>query len=125
MGEHDELVPKSRFWDTATVNARLKQEFSAEEFAGAALVLADLAPAPDCPDEADETACRLMLAAIRVSEGSLAKLAMWVGVARMDPRDLLAAAEYRHELQASSEASRVLDLEEYLAWVSGTVRRVE
>jgi hypothetical protein len=127
MGEsmHDEISRKSSYWNTAYVNARLRGGFSAADYPRAAVVLAGLAPAPQCPVEADETACRLMLAAIRVSEGNVEKLALWVEVARLDPRDLLAAAEYRRELQEGTEESRQEDLAEYLVWVGGDGSQVE
>ena len=60
-----------------------------------------------------------MLAAIRASEGDPAKLAMWIDAGRVDPRDLIAAAEYRRELTGYGETGRNEDLADYLAWVSG------
>lgn len=120
MNDHDqidEVETKARFWNTPTVNARLKESFG-DRSGAAALLLADLAPAPDCSEDADETACRLMLAAIKVSDGDLNRLRLWVEAARLDPRDLIAAAEYAGELQSGDDLSRREDLAEYLAWVS-------
>ncbi|PKQ17121.1 MAG: hypothetical protein CVT67_01385 [Actinobacteria bacterium HGW-Actinobacteria-7] len=116
----DELGYKASFWDSRTVNARLRECFPAPAHTHAAVYLADLAPAPDCGEEADETACRLMLAALKVSDGNLAKLEMWVGVARMEPRDLIAAAEYRRELELGTPEAREADLAEYLHWAKGS-----
>jgi hypothetical protein len=116
----DEIACKAVYWDSSTVNARLRDSFKGTEYPAAALLLAGLAPAPECGEEADEAACRLMLAALRVSDGSLAKLKMWIDVARMDPRDLIGAAEYRRELELSTEQARADDLADYLAWARGT-----
>lgn len=115
----EEIALKSSHWNSRTVNARLSDSFTGPEYAGAALLLAGLAPAPECSEQADETACRLMLAALRVSEGNLAKLQMWVDVARQDPRDLIVAAEYRGELELGTDEARASDLAKYLAWVTG------
>jgi hypothetical protein len=120
----DEIAEKSEYWTTPVVNARLRSTFSATEAVQAACLLADLAPAPDCEPEADEAACRLMLAALRVSGGDLRKLALWIAAGREDPRDLIAAAEYGRELARSSgglddAAARYADLDEYLEWVGG------
>lgn len=114
----DEIATKTAFWNTPTVNARLRESFG-EATGAAALLLADLTPAPDCPPEADEAACRLMLAALKVSAGDLTKLKLWVEVGRMDPRDLIAAAEYSRELSESNDETRREDLAEYVAWASG------
>ncbi len=97
--------------------------FSADEVYAASVLLAGLAPDPDCPPEADETACRLMLAALRASEGDLAKLALWVEAGRSDPRDLIAVAEYRRELVDEAPHLRDDDLDAYLVWVSGAPPR--
>lgn len=120
----DEIAEKSAYWTTPVVNARLRSTFSAAEAVQAACLLADLAPAPDCGPEADEAACRLMLAALRVSGGYLRKLALWIAAGREDPRDLIAAAEYGRELAAGpggldDAAARHADLDEYLGWVTG------
>lgn len=115
----DEIAEKSAYWTSAVVDARLRATFSAGDVHAASVVLVDLAPDPDCPPEADTTACRLMLAAIKVSEGDLAKLTMWVQAGRTDPRDLIAAAEYRRELAGAGESGRDEDLSEYLHWASG------
>lgn len=117
--ERDEIAEKASFWTSEAVNARLRSTFATEERGAAALLLADLAPAPDCGPEADEAACRLMLAALRASEGVLLKLKMWVEAGREDPRDLIAVAEYRGELVDGDESARNADLDSYLAWVSG------
>lgn len=114
----DEIAAKAGYWNTETVNARLASSFTSKNRGAAALLLSLLAPAPECDEDADVTACRLMLAAIRVAEGDVAKLGMWVEVARVDPRDLLAAAEYARELGGGGEAARDVDLAAYLAWVA-------
>lgn len=119
--EHDEIELKARFWSSETVNARLAATFGPDERGAAALLLTALAPAPDCAEEADEGACRLMLAAIRVSGGDLTKLGMWVEAGRADSRDLMAAAEYPRELGGGDEEAREADLESYLAWASGAL----
>lgn len=120
----DEVAEKTALWTTPVVNSRLRSTFSAGEVAQAACLLADLAPAPDCGPEADEAACRLMLAAIRVSSGDLRKLALWIAAGREDPRDLIAAAEYSRELAghsggADAADARIADLDEYLDWAAG------
>lgn len=121
MSQHDEISLKGRFWNTATVNARLRSTFVPESVASASMLLAGLVgDVPDAGDEASDLAtCRLMLAAIRVSEGDLVRLDMWVRAARVDPTDLIAAAEYGGELGAD-ESSRAADLDSYLAWVTGS-----
>ncbi len=115
----DEIARKAAYWTSAVVDARLRQTFSDEEVFEASLALAALAPDPDCPPEADEAACRLMLAALKVSEGDLVRLAMWIAAGRADPRDLIAAAEYRLELVDGDPLRRGEDLDAYLDWVSG------
>ena len=117
--ERDEIAQKAVWWTSATVDARLRETFSADDVYAASVALAALAPDPDCPPEADETACRLMLAAIKVSEGDPAKLVLWIEAGRADPRDLIAAAEYGRELSGGGESTRDEDLADYLAWVSG------
>lgn len=102
------------------MNAHLTTAFRDEERAAAALLLAGLVGEdPVDPAGSDEASCRLMLAALKVSEGDLHRLALWVEAARVDPRDLLAAAEYRRELQGGGDPERAADLAEYLAWVGG------
>ena len=118
-GVRDEIAEKSRWWTSATVNAAIERTFAPEERAAAACELARLAPSPECAEEADVTACRLMLAAVRVSEGDLLKLAMWIEAGRSDPRDLIAAAEYPQQLMDMSTVSGNRDLDDYIAWVSG------
>jgi len=115
--QRDEIAEKAVYWTSAVVDARLRATFSAEQVYAASVALIALAPDPECPPEADEAACRLMLAAIKVSEGDLAKLAMWIEAGRADPRDLIAAAEYRRELTGGRDADRRADLDEYLRWV--------
>ena len=117
--ERDEIAEKAVWWTSATVDVRLREAFSADNVYAASIALVALAPDPDCPPEAEETACRLMLAAIKVSGGDLAKLALWVEAGRRDPSDLIAAAEYRRELTGYGETGRSEDLAHYLAWVSG------
>jgi len=120
--ERDEIAEKSVWWTSAVVDARLREAFSADDVFAASVALTALAPDPDCPPEADAAACRLMLAALKLSEGGLAKLALWIDAGRADPRDLVAAAEYRRELTGGSEADRQADLDEYLEWVAGGSR---
>ncbi len=115
----DEISCKAVYWDSRTVNAHLRDSFAGADYAAAALILSGLAPAPECAEEADEAACRLMLAALRVSAGGLVQLKMWVDVARQDPRDLIGAAEYRRELDLGTQQARADDLADYLAWARG------
>jgi hypothetical protein len=117
----DETVLKAAYWRSGTVNERLSGAFRGADYGLAAVLLAGLAPAHDCPPEADEAACRLMLAAIRVSKGDLARLQLWVDAGRIDPRDLIAAAEYPRELELGSAQAREEDLRDYLAWVQGAL----
>lgn len=118
--ERNEIAEKAVWWTSATVDARLRQTFSADDAYMASVALVALAPDPDCPPEADQTACRLMLAAIRASAGDLVKLALWIEAGRVDPRDLIAAAEYRREMLHGEQTAREADLDAYLEWVSGT-----
>ena len=118
----DEIDAKAPYWTSATVNARLAETFAPEERADAAVLLADLAPAPDCNEDANIVSCRLMLAAIRLSDGDLVKLRLWVEAGRADPRDLIGAAEYAGELRVG-ESARETDLASYLAWVSRPSQR--
>lgn len=120
--ERDEIAEKCVHWNSVTVDRRLREVFSAGDVGDAAIALAGLAPDPECPPQADEAACRLMLAALRASEGDLAKLAMWVAAARNDPRDLIAVAEYRGELVDGDPSRRESDLDGYLAWVRPKVQ---
>lgn len=121
LGPLDEIALKSQFWNTATVNARLRETFRPDAVGHASAMLAGLVGDVPGGDEqaADLATCRLMLAAIRVSGGDLAKLSMWVEAARQDPRDLMAAAEYRSELDEDTAEARENDLLGYLTWVSG------
>lgn len=114
----DEFELKGGFWNSGTVNARLASSFAGADVPAAAVSLAALVgedPGGDA-EVSDLITCRLMLAAIKVAEGDLARLALWVAAAHRDPRDLIAAAEYRRELQASTPEARDADLAEYLAW---------
>ena len=115
----DEIDVKAPYWTSAAVNARLADTFAPQDRADAAVLLADLAPAPDCSEDANVASCRLMLDAIRVSGGDLVKLQLWVEAGRADPRDLIGAAEYPGELRVG-ESARENDLQRYLAWVSGS-----
>jgi hypothetical protein len=119
IDQSDESVMKAAYWRSSTVNERLGGTFGGANYGLAAVLLAGLAPAQDCPPEADEAACRLMLAAIRMSKGDLARLQMWVDAGRIDPRDLIAAAEYPRELQTGSAQAREEDLRDYLKWAQG------
>lgn len=120
--DRDEVAEKCAHWNSATVDRKLREVFSAGAVHEAAIALAALAPDPECPPAADEAACRLMLAAIRASEGDVVKLAMWIAAGRNDPRDLIAVAEYRGELVDGDLSQRERDLDGYLAWVCGDGR---
>ena len=122
-GAADEVASKAALWNSSTVDARLGETFHGSERREAALLLARLVGDVPGGDEADseEATCRLMLAALRVSGGNLRRLALWVEAALMDPRDLIAAAEYPAELQETGPEARLRDLAEYVAWVSGTL----
>lgn len=124
MGEygesaHDELALKQPLWTGVVIEARLRDTFVEEDRHAAAVLLSGLMgedPGGD-PEVSDLATCRLMLAAIKVSEGDLAKLSLWVEAARMDPRDLIGAAEYRRALQGVGGAdAEDADLAEYLQW---------
>jgi len=119
----DETTEKSPYWTSAVVDARLRATFSDGDVYLASVALLGLAPDPDCSVEADETACRLMLAALRASDGDLAKLALWIEAGRNDPRDLIAVAEYRGELVDGDVSRRDDDLDGYLEWVRGTASK--
>ena len=121
--ERDEIAEKCLHWNSAAVDRKLRETFSAGDARDAAIALAALAPDPECPPEADEAACRLMLAAIRASEGDPVKLAMWVAAGRNDPRDLIAVAEYRGELVDGDLSQRADDLDGYIAWVCSEDRQ--
>lgn len=117
----DEIAEKHHWWTSATVDARLRGTFDGAGARAAALLIASLVgEVPGADAEASDIAsCRLMLDALKVSEGDLGKLAMWVEVAHADPRDLIAAAEYRRELGGPDEDARAADLAEYLMWCAG------
>lgn len=119
--DYDEVQLKARYWVSEVVDARLSDAFGGEERHAAAVVLAQLVG--DVPGgtgwDSDEASCRLMLAALKLSQGELPRLALWADAARQDPRDLIAAAEYRRELQNETEDARRADLAEYLEWASG------
>lgn len=124
-GMRDEIAEKAAYWRSEAVNARLRSTFAGESRGSAALLLSALAPAADCGPDADEASCRLMLAALRLSNGDLTRLGMWVEAGRADARDLIAAAEYAGELGATTgsgddvQVARDADLDAYLAWVRG------
>lgn len=117
----DESDLKARYWTSGSVDAHLRLAFAPSEHYAAATLLSQLVgTAVDGTEEdSDEASCRLMLDAIKVSEGDLVRLRLWVEAGRRDPRDLIAAAEYRRELQGLGEGSREDDLAAYLRWVSG------
>ena len=50
--ERDEIAEKAAWWTSATVDARLREVFSADDVYAASIALAALAPDPDCPPEA-------------------------------------------------------------------------
>lgn len=114
----DELALKQPLWTGSVVEARLRDTFAVEDRHATAVFLSGLMgedPGGD-PEVSDLATCRLMLAAIRMSEGDLARLSLWVEAARMDPRDLIAAAEYRRALQGEGPGAEDADLAEYLRW---------
>lgn len=115
----DEFALKRPYWSSSVVDARLRATFPGPEQSDAAVLLSTLVgEVPDAEPEASDVAtCRLMLDALKVSEGLLPKLAMWVEAARLDPRDLMASAEYRRELLGEGGSARIDDLAEYLAWL--------
>lgn len=117
----DEIGLKHALWTSAVVDSHLRSTFAEHEVPAAAVLLSGLVgedPEGD-PEVSALASCRLMLAALKVSEGDLSKLALWVEVAHKDPRDLIAAAEYRRELQNPGEESRRNDLAEYILWIAG------
>jgi len=119
--DYDEFGVKHALWVSATVNARLNASFEPEDIAAASVLLSSLVgedPSGD-PGVSEMATARLMLAAIKLAQGSLVKLSMWVQAAHADPRDLIAAAEYSRELQDSSEIARQQDFAEYVMWASG------
>lgn len=116
----DEIDAKGRYWTSAVVDSTLRREFTGEDQHVAAVLLSRLVgedPGGD-PEVADIATCRLMLAALKVSERDLAKLAMWIEVAHNDPRDLIAAAEYRRQLQSKGDDAPAADHAEYVAWLA-------
>jgi hypothetical protein len=118
--EFDEFDLKHRLWTTQAVDARLRATFHPRDVPDAAVLLAALVgEIPDADTEASDLGTlRLMLDAIKVSDGDLRKLALWIEVAHRDPRDLVAAAEYRRELSEPTQKAREADLAEYLLWLS-------
>ncbi|MDZ4169774.1 MAG: hypothetical protein U1E26_08980 [Coriobacteriia bacterium] len=120
MNDIDELALKHPFWTSSVVDARLRDTFAQADSRDAAVLLSALVGDDPSGDSelGDLVSCRLMLAALKVSDGDLLKLGMWVDVARVDPRDLIAAAEYRRQLQGEGDAAVEADLTEYLIWVS-------
>lgn len=114
----DEIAEKVAYWTSEVVNARLLSTFGPEHARAAVLIAGLVGEDPADPDGSDEASCRLMLDALKVSEGNLAKLALWVDAARLDPRDLIAAAEFRRELGGEDEQAREADLDEYLGWLA-------
>lgn len=120
----DEIAEKAAYWTSEVVNLRLRETFPGEERGAAAIILSGLVgDDPADPEHSDEASCRLMLDAIKLSDGSLTKLRLWVEAAHVDPRDLIAAAEYRRQLQDEGEGedARLSDLDEYVAWLEGRV----
>ncbi len=119
--EYDEFGVKHALWTSETVNARLASTFAAADIPAASVLLGALVgedPSGDSEISQIATA-RLMVDAIKVSGGDLAKLSMWVQAARVDPRDLIAAAEYPRELQEHSDSARQQDFAEYVMWAMG------
>ena len=105
--DYDELDLKQALWTSAVVDSRLRQTFAEDDVPAASVLLAGLVGEdPDGDERVSSLAtCRLMLAALKVSTGDLRKLALWIEVARRDPRDLIAAAEYPRELVTPSAES--------------------
>jgi len=117
---YDEISLKAAHWSTPTVNARLHECFSEVDASSAAVILAGLVGEDsNDPEGSDRATCRLMLAALLVSQGDLTRLRLWVEVAHQDPLDLIAAAEYPRELRDSTDEARKEDLASYLLWVAG------
>jgi len=117
----DELALKQPYWRSEVVDARLHDTFRGEDSYAAGVILSTLVgedPGGD-PEVSDLVSCRLMLGAIKLSGGDLTTLALWVEVAREDPRDLIAAAEYRRQLHGEGPNAVRADLAEYMVWVSG------
>lgn len=114
----DELALKQPLWTGAVVEARLRGTFVEEDRHPAAVLLSGLMgedPGGD-PEVSDLATCRLMLAAIKLSEGDLAKLSLWIQAAHVDPRDLIGAAEYHRALQGEGADAERADLADYLRW---------
>lgn len=117
----DEFEAKVVYWTSEIVNARLQQTFDHASRAEAGIMLAGLVgddPGGD-PDVSDASTCRLMLAALKLSCGDLARLSLWVEAGRSDPRDLIAAAEFPRQLQERTQEAKAVDLAEYVQWVRG------
>ena len=118
--EFDEIDLKQQHWKSEVVDSRLRDTFSAEDVDQAAMLMAALMGEDPHSEGTDEALCRMMLAALKVSDGSLVKLAAWIEVARQDPRDLIASAEYPREMHDPSDELRKIDLAEYMAWITAS-----
>lgn len=75
--------------------------------------------------EGDALSARVQLAIVKLSGGRAAEVPDLIGLARTDYRDVLAAAEYRHEMaegvvadEAVIAAARRRDLEEFRTWIA-------
>lgn len=118
QADWDELAEKAPYWTSDVVNARLAHAFIGQERAAAAVLIAGLVgDDPQDPEHSDEASCRLMLDALKLSQGNLLKLRLWMEAARHDPRDLIAAAEYPRELGEKDKGARQTDLDDYIGWL--------
>jgi len=117
----DEIAIKGVYWTSEVVNSRIEATFVADERVHAGVALAALVgEVPGAHGAASDAAtCRLMLAALKLAAGDLVRLALWIEAAHSDPRDLIAAAEYRHQLEEATCDAYEADVAEYVAWVRG------
>ncbi len=113
----DEIAEKAAYWTSEVVNARLESSFGDSRGLAALAIAGLIGDDPNDPDASDEASCRLMLDALKVSDGNLMKLRMWVDVAHSDPRDLIAAAEYPLELAGGEDEARAQDFANYIGWL--------
>jgi len=75
--------------------------------------------------EGEALSARVQLAIVKLSGGRAAELPGLIGLARTDYRDVLAAAEYRHEMaegvaadEAVIAAARRRDLDDFRTWLA-------
>lgn len=105
------------------VLSKLPECFSDPDAAREALALLDAYGTKPWHCEQD----RVHLAILKLSENDLQKLKAFVASAQLDFRDVLAAAEYPEEFQASGKtcpgemaAVRDRDKAQYLQWLNGS-----